>query len=69
MLESLLSMIMAAEETLTPATRAAAVQNWMKLFAGRETLLQRMVDDYSGLIRRHSLQVTSKGVCVSWRLY
>lgn len=55
--QSLLQLLANDDETLTPTTRAAAVANWMRLFDARWPLLQRMLDDYTGLVRRHLLQV------------
>jgi hypothetical protein len=56
MLQSLLQLLFKTEEALTDATRAAAVANWMALFDGKWATLQRLVDDYAGLVRAHALQ-------------
>jgi hypothetical protein len=56
MLESLLQLLLKTDEALTDATRAAAVANWMALFDGKWATLQRLVDDYAGLVRVHALQ-------------
>jgi hypothetical protein len=56
MLESLLHLLLKTDESLNDATRAAAVANWMALFDGKWSTLQRLVDDYAGLVRVHALQ-------------
>jgi hypothetical protein len=56
MLQSLLQLLFKTEEALTDATRAAAVANWMALFDGKWATLQRLCDDYAGLVRVHALQ-------------
>jgi hypothetical protein len=56
MLESLLHLLLKTDESLSDATRAAAVANWMALFDGKWPTLQRLVDDYAGLVRVHALQ-------------
>jgi hypothetical protein len=50
LLQSLLQVIINDEESLDAATRTAAIKNWMRLFDGRWNLLQRMLDDYPGLL-------------------
>jgi hypothetical protein len=54
MLESLLNLLL--EDELDARTRQAAVANWMRLFDGKWAILQRLVDDYGGLVRKHALQ-------------
>ena len=58
MLESVLQALLRDEEALDATVQRAAVDNWMRLFNGKWSTLQRLIDDYPGLIRAHALQVS-----------